>query len=266
MANPQKENGYTAIANELFEAIIAFRIPGEIRQVFDAILRKTYGYNKKEDAIANSQLVLLTGMKRQNVSRSLIRLVENKLVIKTDDKTGNGNILKINKDYSQWIAFVIRTDDKKKKRKVSSKRIKSESEVITDCIKTDDKVSSELMDTKDKTILKDNIQKTSKSAVALLEGEQWNELIDSFEPVNPMYTSFYRMKTQRGALQEIVKAIGYEKTLWLIRHLRQATSKPYAPRITKPTQLRDKLGELQTFWEQEKQKLNITNNKGRGLA
>lgn len=262
MANPQKENGYTAIANELFEAIIAFRIPGEIRQVFDAILRKTYGYNKKEDAIANSQLVLLTGMKKGNVSRSLSRLIVSKLVIKTDNSYGSGNLLKINKDYSQWIPFVIKSDNKKK----LSKRKPKLSKQITEVIQNDNKPLSELMDTKDKTILKDTIQKTDKNAYAFLEGEQWNELIDSFEPVNPMYTSFYRMKTQRAALQEIVKAIGYEKTLWLIRHLRQATCKPYAPRITKPTQLRDKLGELQTFWEQEKQKLNITNNKGRGLA
>jgi hypothetical protein len=140
------------------------------------------------------------------------------------------------------------------------------SELTTPVIRSDDKVSSEVMDTKDKTILKDNIQKTSKNAGALLEGSQWNELIDSFAPVNPMYQSFYRMKTQRGALQEIVKTIGYVKTLWLITHLRQATRIPYAPRITKPTQLRDKLGELQTFWEQEKAKTISNNNKGRGIA
>lgn len=160
MANPQKENGYTAISNELFDAIIRFRIPGEVRQVFDAIIRKTYGFNKKEDAIANSQIVEATGRQKQNVSRSLAILVDHRLVIKSDDKTGNGHILKINKDFEQWIGFGIRTDDKKKKRKASSKLIKKSSKPITKVIRSDDKLSSEVVDTKDKTILKDTIQKT----------------------------------------------------------------------------------------------------------
>lgn len=280
MANPQKENGYTAIANELFEAVIAFRIPGEVRQVFDAILRKTYGYNKKEDYIANSQLVELTGMKKQNVSRALARLLEHKLVIKTDYSSRKGNMLKINKDYHQWISFVIKADDKK----ASSKKIKKSSKKITRVIKSDDKVSSEVMDTKDKTISKVDIQKTHESSAELSEvevvkgeivedddfkiktGERWNELIDAFEPVNPMYRNFYKRKTERVALQDVVKAIGFKKTIWLIKHLKQATSKPYAPRITKPTHLCEKLGDLQTFWEQEKAKKQITSNTGRGLA
>ena len=47
MANPQKENGYTSIANDIVEALAGIRIPGEARQCLDVILRKTYGWNKK---------------------------------------------------------------------------------------------------------------------------------------------------------------------------------------------------------------------------
>ena len=51
MAMPQVENGYTRIANELLEALAKIRIPGEARQVFDVIMRKTYGF-RKSDPIA----------------------------------------------------------------------------------------------------------------------------------------------------------------------------------------------------------------------
>lgn len=47
MANPQCENGFTKIANELMEALAKIRIPGEARQVLDVIFRQTYGWNKK---------------------------------------------------------------------------------------------------------------------------------------------------------------------------------------------------------------------------
>lgn len=146
MANPQKENGYVATATELFEALLKFRIPGELRQVFDAIIRKTYGFNKKEDYIAGSQICEMTDLKKQNVSRSLSKLITNKLVIKTDYSSGKGNKLKINKDYEAWIPFVIKNDDRKKS---NQKRLLKSSKQITKVIRSDDSKSSELMDTID---------------------------------------------------------------------------------------------------------------------
>lgn len=148
-ASPQKENGYTPIANELLEAMAMFRIPGECEQVLKVIIRKTYGYNKREDAIANSQFVEATGMKKGNVSRALSKLITNRVVIKSDNKKDDCNIFKINKDYHDWIQFGIKSDNKKKTKKKLSK-------VITRVIKSDNKSLSEVMDTKDnKTILKE---------------------------------------------------------------------------------------------------------------
>lgn len=162
---PQKENGYTPIANELLDAIVSFRIPGELRQVFDAIIRKTYGFNKKEDYIANSQIMEMTGIGKQNVYRSLLRLVEHKLVIKSDYSLKRGIKYRINKDYKEWIPFsVVKVDDKKKS---SQKRLRPSSELITKVVKTDYETSSELTDTKDKIHSKDNIQK-KEGAPAIL--------------------------------------------------------------------------------------------------
>jgi phage replication O-like protein O len=99
MVNVQLENGYTKVANELVEAFCRFRINGMAWQVLWAILCKTYGFNKKEDWIAHSQIVKLTGLLKGNVSRELSKLITHKIVIETDNK------LRLNKNYDEWISF-----------------------------------------------------------------------------------------------------------------------------------------------------------------
>lgn len=103
---PQCEDGYTAIANELLEALCKIRIPGESTQVFLTILRKTYGYKKVVDQIALSQFVAATGMKKPNICRALKQL-ETLNVIKIDKIVGQNDNVKrvmyrINKHYDTW--------------------------------------------------------------------------------------------------------------------------------------------------------------------
>jgi len=107
MANPQIANGHIKIANEIWDALCKIRIPGEARQVLDVIIRKTYGWNKKEDQISLSQISKMTGLKRQNVSRAIKRLIQMKIVIKNDDSFINS--YKINKNYELW-QNVIKND------------------------------------------------------------------------------------------------------------------------------------------------------------
>lgn len=141
MSNPQLENGYTKIADEILDKFCSFRIPGEVRQIVDCIMRKTYGFCKKEDKISGSQFVKMTGLKRQNIYRASSKAITHKLVIKTDDKW------RLNKNTKEWISFEL-----------SSKRITNNlsSKVITPVIQSDYNLSSKVMHTKDN---KDNIQK-----------------------------------------------------------------------------------------------------------
>lgn len=87
---------------------------------------------------------------------------------------------------------------------------------------------------------------------SILSAEQWRVLIDAFEPVNPTYRDFYRIKTERAALEALTKHIGFEKLKATIEALEEVTSHRYAPKITKPTELRRDLGKLITFAKQEK--------------
>lgn len=109
MANPQKENGYTAIANELLEAICRYEFPAKtglpISIIFH-VIRKTYGYHKKEDIISLSQFQLATGEKnRSNLVYWLNYVVQAKILVKTplskmQIKYG------LNKNYDEWLPLV----------------------------------------------------------------------------------------------------------------------------------------------------------------
>lgn len=145
----QLENGYTKIANELMDALISFRISGQQRQCLDFIIRKTYGWNKKEDNISLSQFVVATGLKKQNVVRSLKQLQNlNLIVIKNDNKVAK--IYRINKRYTTWKSL--------SKTITLKNKLKSLSKTITSVIKTDNPALSKQSTTKD-TITKDTITK-----------------------------------------------------------------------------------------------------------
>jgi len=102
MANPQKEHGFTAIANEILEALARIGIPGEARRMLDVIIRKTYGYNKKVDKISTSQFMELTGLSRSKVYRARRKLKEMNLI--TIYKKGDSQTLTycLQKDYDKW--------------------------------------------------------------------------------------------------------------------------------------------------------------------
>ncbi len=102
MDSPQLENGYTKIANEILEALSKYRIPGEQMQCLFFIIRKTYGWGKKEDEIPLSDFVEGTGINKQAVSRALKSLKDKNVitVIKKDNRINT--TYGINKKYKTW--------------------------------------------------------------------------------------------------------------------------------------------------------------------
>jgi phage replication O-like protein O len=102
MALPQKEHGYTAIANEVVEKLARFRISGQEYQVLWVVLRKTWGWQKKEDAIAISQIVQMTELDRKSVCRALKSLVHRKILTRGNNATREVKVYRFNKDFDQW--------------------------------------------------------------------------------------------------------------------------------------------------------------------
>jgi len=98
MANPQKEEGYTQIANEILDALARYgHFGSEEWRVLLFIIRKTYGYHKKWDTISYSQIAKGTGLKRQNAHRAFKKLSSKRITLRLE------NGLMFNKNYEDWV-------------------------------------------------------------------------------------------------------------------------------------------------------------------
>ncbi len=102
MANPQKEDGFVATANELAEAFARIRISGEEWQCLWVILRKTYGWNKKQDSISLSQFVEATGIVKPHIVRAIKSLESKKVIIITNIGNDKAKTYGLNKNHDEW--------------------------------------------------------------------------------------------------------------------------------------------------------------------
>lgn len=90
------DNGYLRIANELYDAILITDLTARQVKVVMAIMRKTYGFNKKFDRISDSQIAEVTGIHRTHVCNAKLSLIDRKILIKEGSKIG------VNKVFSEW--------------------------------------------------------------------------------------------------------------------------------------------------------------------
>ncbi|TDB42658.1 replication protein [Photorhabdus luminescens] len=90
------EDGYTRIANELLESIASSDLTARQLKVMLAVIRKTYGFCKKADRIADSQIAEITGLSRQNVNKAKNELISMRLLFIDGNKIG------VNKNISCW--------------------------------------------------------------------------------------------------------------------------------------------------------------------
>lgn len=102
MANPQKENGYTSISNEIMEILAKTYIPSQARQLLDVIIRKTYGYNKKIDQIPTKQFMQATGLNKLAISRARKYLLVSKMITVIKSDTSQILSYSFQKDYEKW--------------------------------------------------------------------------------------------------------------------------------------------------------------------
>lgn len=90
------DNGFTRIANELLEAIASADLTARQLKLMLAYVRKTYGFNKKSDRIADEQIAQLTGLSRQNVNKAKKELLSMNCLLMEGSQIG------INKEVSAW--------------------------------------------------------------------------------------------------------------------------------------------------------------------
>jgi phage replication O-like protein O len=96
MASPQRENGHVDIANEIVEQLARVNLCAYEWRVLWAVLRKTWGWQKKSDSVPVSQIVEITGIRQSHVSRAKASLLKKRLLFEQHGKLG------FQKNYELW--------------------------------------------------------------------------------------------------------------------------------------------------------------------
>ncbi|MTD34008.1 replication protein [Paludibacterium denitrificans] len=95
------QDGFTAIPNDVEDALLRSPLTHRQERVFRAILRKTLGFNKTEDCIATTQISELTGIDESPVRKCVNDLVDMGLVAR-GRRTKFGTFITPNLDVSSW--------------------------------------------------------------------------------------------------------------------------------------------------------------------
>lgn len=101
------DDGFTRIANEILEAVMHAGLSQHQLLVFMAVMRKTYGFNKKSDWVSNEQLSKLTGILPHKCSVAKSALVKRGILTQT------GRVIGINKTVSEWLSLPVKGTEKK---------------------------------------------------------------------------------------------------------------------------------------------------------
>lgn len=230
MANPQPDK-FTRISNELMEEFSKINLSSYETRVLMAILRKTYGWQKKEDWISFSQFRELTNLLDPHISRSLKKLVSRKIV------THTGKLFGLNKDYEQWQKLP---------------------KLVSGVTQTGKKKLPKLVDTKEskETITKEIIP-TVLVAKPQYGNEELNKLIEFGKQNTFPLQGTLRMN--RNCASNLLKKFGLEKSKWLVVAAVECRGKPYSPSISDFNQLYKKTGDLITYYAKNNKKGKVVN-------
>ena len=103
MAGPQKENGFTPVANEIIEKVIGTQFPATHLKVILMCWRYTYGFSRKEAKLSETYISKATGISKRYVSSAMKDLIDTKvLIVVKEPNYTSPRIIKFNKDYDQW--------------------------------------------------------------------------------------------------------------------------------------------------------------------
>lgn len=253
MASPQKEHGFTPIANELLEALCRTRISGEARQVLDTVIRRTYGYGKTCDLLALSQISEATGLPKVAAAKAVAKLAAMRLLVVT--KKGNKfapNELSVNKDWEKWAVLP---------KKVTAG-------VVTKKGKT---LLPKKRNTKESSIYLSDTNKpggsTKETGEAVGDARMVRDIIEAFTGVNPACKKMYGNTSQRQACLDLVAAHGFERVMLVVEQtLPRTNAMPFFPTITTPHQLFHDWAKLDAAISKYRAKQQGAAASGRGLA
>jgi|GEM_PF-2223340 len=151
---------FTKIPNTLLDALCGIRIPGECRQVLDAIVRFTLGWNRQEAELSLNKLSEVTGIKHSSVVRCIKKL-ESMNIISTN-RSGRVSAYGINLDVTQWRRKQKKSvSHKKETSKIQDVSLKLDTETSLKNV-TDASIITDTPLIKSKDKLKESIKQSEK--------------------------------------------------------------------------------------------------------
>jgi phage replication O-like protein O len=232
--SPQKENGFTPIANELFEAFYRCKLTEYERCIVMCIWRKTYGWSKSDDWVSNTQLQEETGIALPNITRTLNLLKKKNIIQK------NGKRVGVNKRYLEWKV------DWRKVISPDNKVISPDNKKLSHQIPTKEKKETNTKAIREKGV--DNHKKEDLKTATVEDMKEFNpqgaEVIYELIKVDPKNKTYYGNKTQRAACDFLLAEYGLDEIKKRTDILPKTNGIQFFPNITTPCQLRDKWVQL----------------------
>jgi phage replication O-like protein O len=103
MVNPQKENGYTPISNELLEVIYSKPFNATQLKILLVICRYTYGFSRKKHSLSKSFIAKAANISKRHISSELIKLIDQNVITVIEQHTEKSSrVLALNKHYDKW--------------------------------------------------------------------------------------------------------------------------------------------------------------------
>ena len=100
--NPQIEDGYTKIANELLEIIYKAPFNATQLKIMLCVVRFTYGFHRKTGKLSISYIATAINRDYRNVQREINNLVDLNILISEKNSSNSCRKLGINKKYNTW--------------------------------------------------------------------------------------------------------------------------------------------------------------------
>lgn len=116
------EDGFTRTANAIQDQLCKLDLSGSQFQVLNAIIRSTYGYNKKQDRVTNTYLAELTDLSDKAVRDALLVLTERQII--HCEKSGIMKLVSVNKVVSEWVLKGTKSASRRKAAEQMHRRSK----------------------------------------------------------------------------------------------------------------------------------------------
>ncbi len=102
-ASPQKENGFTPIANEIIEQLAKIPLNGTQWRIMAVVWRYTYGFSRKGHELSLNFIANAINCPKTQVKREIDRLIgSNILTIEKEASFNQTRTLSFNKDYTVY--------------------------------------------------------------------------------------------------------------------------------------------------------------------